>query len=311
MGSSLGGALGTIGSGISGAVGDAGGFLSSLFGGGSGGGIPAVPDAGVGAVGAAPVASAPTSPAITAGPSASAVADPLGLGGGTGGATGIGGGSDVLSQYLGGGSGVTPNLPAQTITTDPVNIPGLNAGGATPAAPTTPASASTPAASRGLFGNNPALQTALGTGVVGLDLLKGLQTPPGVSSLKDLAGQEKNLATAGQAQEWAGNNGVLPAGANAKVQQNLNASIAAIKSNYAKMGMSGSSAETADINAAQQAALAETFQIGQGLAQQGLSEVTSATGLEGTLLGQILQAETAQDTALGQSLAGFAGATAH
>lgn len=312
----LSGLIGNVGNGLSTAAGDVGSafggatdFLGNLFSGGGSSAIPVPTTPDLGAVPTTPTIPTPTSGgAISAGPSAAAVADPLGAAA----SGGISAGSDVLSQALGAGAtGVTPNLPAQApITADSTTIPGLNTtplpGGVSATAPT--ASASPPA--NGGFFQNPNVKNALGAGVLGLDLFKGLQTPPGVSALKTLAGQEGNLAKVGQAQEWAGNNGILPAGAEAKVQANLNASIAAIKSNYAKMGMSGSSAETADINAAKQAAEAETFQIGQGYAQQGLSELQTAMGAQDTLLSQILNAETAQDTALGQSLAAFAGATA-
>ena len=128
--------------------------------------------------------------------------------------------------------------------------------------------------------------------------------------MQALLGQQQALANTYGSEAQAEQQGLLPAGAEALVQNNLNAKIAAIRTNYAKSGMSGSSAEIQDINAAKSQALADTFAVGQSMAQQGLQELQSATGQESSLLNYILAAETAQNTQLGNALASFAGAAA-
>lgn len=172
-------------------------------------------------------------------------------------------------------------------------------------------------------GGNNILQTLFGTGgsargllpqLVGggaiiKDLMSAGQLPKGSNQLLSEAGTQKGLADSYAAQAEGEGQGLLPAGAQALVQQNLNANVAAIKQKYAQLGMSGSSAEVQDINAARNASLAQTFAIGQSLAAQGLTEVSSASGLEASIMSQIMQAETAQNTQLGDALASFAGAS--
>lgn len=158
--------------------------------------------------------------------------------------------------------------------------------------------------------NAGALKDILGAGALGIDLIHANQTPPGVKSLQQLAGTQAGLAKSWEAQAQGEAQGILPAGAQALVQNNLKASEAAIRGKYAQMGMSGSSAEVQDLQAARAQALAETFQIGQQMAQTGLAESSQATGAETQLLQAILAAETAQGTELGNALAGFAGAAA-
>lgn len=152
------------------------------------------------------------------------------------------------------------------------------------------------------------LKTALGTGVLGYDIYKGTQTPPQVKALQALEGQQAGLAKTFASEAQAENQGILPSGAEQFIDQSLNAEVAAIRSKYAQLGMSGSSAEVQDINAAKNQALALRFQIGQQLASQGLNEVNAATGEQDSLLQAILTAETQQGSALGDALAQFAGA---
>jgi hypothetical protein len=70
--------------------------------------------------------------------------------------------------------------------------------------------------------------------------------------------------------------------------------------------MSGSSAEQADIANAQAQGLQESFALGQSMAQQGLQQVTQDQGTINTLLAQILNAQTAQDSELGNTLSELA-----
>jgi hypothetical protein len=162
----------------------------------------------------------------------------------------------------------------------------------------------------GQGGQSQALKDILGAGVLGVDIARGSQTPPEVKQLQSMAGTDAATAKSFLAQAQGEGQGVLPAGAQALVQNNLDAQIAAIKNRYSQLHMSGSTAETQDINAAKSAALAQTFEIGNTLAQQGLNESNAASGQQDALLQAILAAETAQGTQLGDALAGFAGAAA-
>lgn len=112
--------------------------------------------------------------------------------------------------------------------------------------------------------------------------------------------------------------GKLPPAAQAAVDAESNASVAAIKSKYASLGMSGSTAETQDISSAKSAAVSQSFAIAQQLAQEGLAaltttpaagSVTQLGGDAGQLLEALLQSETTQSTQLGQALAQFAAAS--
>lgn len=165
------------------------------------------------------------------------------------------------------------------------------------------------AGSPSLLGKGGILPQLVGGGAIIKDLASAGQLPKGSNQLLSEAGTQAGLAKSYAAQAEGEGQGILPAGAQALVQQNLDANVAAIKTKYAGLGMSGSSAETQDINAARNQALAQTFAIGQSLAQSGLQEVTSSSGLEANILNQIMNAETAQNTQLGDALASFAGAS--
>lgn len=85
---------------------------------------------------------------------------------------------------------------------------------------------------------------------------------------------------------------------------------AAIRQRYAGMHMSGSTAEAADLNAAAQAGVDEQFKIGQQEATAGLSAAAALSGQSAQAYLALLNAQTAKDTQLGNSLASFAGAVA-
>lgn len=144
-------------------------------------------------------------------------------------------------------------------------------------------------------------------GLLGYSLLNANKTPPEVQSLKNLAGQEGAIATEEGKIGQGGQMGLLGASGDAMLNQQLQSQQAAIRSRYAAMGMSGSSAEQADLAGAAQSSLAERFALGQNVAQTGLTAAQQATGVQSQLLQQIMQQETAQGSELGDILAQFAG----
>lgn len=309
----MGDVLSSIGSGIGTAASDVGGFFSGigsdLFGGGGSTGMGAIPPA------AQPIAAAPlpdisptTASTPSAATSAASIANPFPNAGGLG--------SPEMDPSF--GSVQAPNAmtaaQAGPQLTQPTAIGALTGAPGADVKPTGGILAQLFGGGAGGAGgagggHSDLIQKLLGTGLIGMDLIKATQKPAGVGALEQLAGQDKGLAKSFGAQAQGEAEGILPAGAQALIQNNLNANTAAIKTKYSQMGMSGSSAEVQDLNAARSQALAQTFAIGNQLSTQALNEVTSASGQEASLLQAIMSAETAQGTEIGDQLAQFAGLT--
>jgi hypothetical protein len=138
---------------------------------------------------------------------------------------------------------------------------------------------------------------------------------PNQGALTGVAGQAANAA--GNANAYAGTlespltTGVLPQGAQEQVTQALNDSITSIKSKYASLGLTGSTAEQAAISEAQSQSQQMTFTIAQQMAQTGIqagNQATADLGLEGTIYNDLTQAQISQDTALQNAIASFTGA---
>lgn len=114
--------------------------------------------------------------------------------------------------------------------------------------------------------------------------------------------------------------GSLPSGAEAELSQATQSAIATIRSQYASMGLSGSTMEQQAINEVQSNALTQRYNIATQMAQTGLNEINTGEGVTGqgtgalnsassiytNLLNQSLQ----QDEALQQAISGFAGQVA-
>lgn len=83
---------------------------------------------------------------------------------------------------------------------------------------------------------------------------------------------------------------------------------AAIRSRYSAMGMSGSTAEQDDLNAAAEAGVDMQFKVGQQMASTGLAAIAALSGQSAAAYASLLNAQTAKNTALGNALANFAGA---
>jgi hypothetical protein len=97
------------------------------------------------------------------------------------------------------------------------------------------------------------------------------------------------------------------------VSQGLQSAQAAIKSKYAAMGLSGSTMETQDLNAAQTNASSQAFQMANTLTQTGLTEAgvsQSDLGGASTIYQAIMNEQLSADEALQKALAQFASAAA-
>lgn len=155
-----------------------------------------------------------------------------------------------------------------------------------------------------LLGN----KKALGAGTLGLSTLLGQLNKPSLSGVQGLEKQQAGLAQNQGELAQAEQQGLLPAGANQMFQGLLNSQLATIRQKYAQMGMTGSTAEMQDLNAARESVMAQLFQVGQTMAGQSWGNMQKATGVENTLLKQIYDAQVANSEGLGKSLANFAAA---
>jgi hypothetical protein len=301
-------------------AGDMGGGLSSLFG----------LNPGAGAMNGSPGASAAAA-ASPAGTGVSGSLPGMPTGGGSGlSVAGAGGLPSIAPSLAADGpnadsflqsfSGFKPADPSAIYTGDPTlkldRPASAMAQGATNAADglnAHPITGATPHVG-GMQGLLQQLMTPKGAmmgmeaGMIGKNLFGG--DSASLKSLKhmqsDLAGRAKQLGAASDAEKL----GHLPQPAQDIIDRSVQQRIAQIRQQYASAGLSGSSAEAQDIAAAQQDGVMKAFEIGQGMASQGISEMQTDLGSSAGLLQAIMQQEAAQGTELGTLLAKFAGLTA-
>lgn len=187
------------------------------------------------------------------------------------------------------------------------------------------AAASSPAAGGGLSSLFPAgsgnLAAILGLGLGGQLLAPslmnalGLNKVPQQGALESIAKQAQGLGASQQAYgtslEQPLATGVLPAPQQAQVDQALESANAVTKSKFANLGLSGSTMEAEALAQNQQNSLAVQATIETQMAQTGqaaIGDAVSALGIQDSTIGQIMNAQVAQDTALQQSIGQFAAA---
>lgn len=297
---------------IGGATGGVGAGISDLAGG------PSI----TGATGGGDLSTAPAAPA-------SAVANDLGIS--TAGASGTsaaglaapsgvgGGGMTDLSQIdasgsfapSGSGDTVAPSdtsvpfgsdqVPTQAITGAP-RVPtdggGIGTGGGT----TVMNAISDPTA-----GN---IMKALGANAGPLAAIGGIgynatqnQNVPGTAQLKS---QADTMAAQGTQLQSYLTSGTLPPGAQTAIDQALNAAAAKIRSDYAARGMTGSSAETQDLNSLQLQGKAQAFDMASKLLQTGVNE----SGLASQIYENLVGINTKQAASMGGAIGNLAAALA-
>ena len=125
---------------------------------------------------------------------------------------------------------------------------------------------------------------AVPAAVIGYDAIESGKTPKGFNQLQSEAGQDMQQ---GQQLESYLQNGTLPPGLAGAVAQNLAATQAAIKSRYAAINMSGSSAEQQDLMNAATQSQADSAQLAMGLLSQGISETGQSSGIYENLIKDI------------------------
>lgn len=143
----------------------------------------------------------------------------------------------------------------------------------------------------------------LGGLTIGNDLLKGNQTLPGETQIGAIANQLGDQSK--QLSSYLAN-GTLPPGVDAALRQAGTSAQAAIRSQYAARGMSGSSAEAADLANVHNTIATQGASIATNLLNTGINEAN----LSASLYGQIMKNAMEQDNQLSSALATLAAASA-
>jgi hypothetical protein len=176
------------------------------------------------------------------------------------------------------------------------------------------------AKSSSLFGNVSGSSLAgagVAGGLLGYDLLKGNPTDPNMGALSSeagaLAGTGSSLLSTGQGLQSYLQQGTLPPGLQAKVEQDTQANKARITQNAATTGSSAdprqNSALTQDLANADRSGTAESADYQMKLAQTGQSLIDSglkATGMSSQLYESLYKYDQQQNSDLMSSIASFA-----
>jgi len=196
----------------------------------------------------------------------------------------------------------------------------LSTAAGTPAATTaTPAAvapaATTPAATAtggfnplGSIGSSIAKNplSLVGAGGLVYDLIKGNQPPGGSANYDALTAQAQQADAQSQQQESYLTSGTLPPGVQASVDAAKESAMATIRSQYANMGQSGSSAEAEALSNAEQLAVSSGATIATQLYSTGITQAQ----LSDQIYQSLMQAMVQQDTAMSQAVGNFAGSLA-
>lgn len=139
-------------------------------------------------------------------------------------------------------------------------------------------------------------------GISGAGLVANLAMGGGSNSAeKQLKGIAAGQSAQGQQLQSYLASGTLPPGAQQWVDNQTAAQKASIKSKYANLGMSGSTAETQELNQVDANASAQMFQIATELLNTGVSE----TGASGTLYNYLMQAQNADQKDVSGAIQNF------
>jgi hypothetical protein len=217
-----------------------------------------------------------------------------------------GGGTNpaAIADLTQGGAPLAPNISAPNLAA----LSALNPGDPGLAAATATGSAGTGGGSvlsRGLFGEPGSVisdltkPTTLLTGGAALAPLLMGNTIPGLS---DLQNQAKTFNAMGTPLAQSLTTGQLPAGAQTSLDAATRAAQAAVRSQYANMGLSGSSQEADQLAGVAAKEATQKVAMLEDLTGIGLKEMGMAT----PLLTQIMQSRLAQDQQMQQAIAKLA-----
>jgi hypothetical protein len=242
--------------------------------------------------GVAGISADPGSLASTAGSS-----DPMGAGVGLGGTTptsAAGSAPAALSVDPGAAgqlpSGVSPVGPLSEPGAG--NLPGISSGGGG-------GFSDILGKAGGYLEKNPG--TALSALSLGKSILGGQQQPTAMKNLGNLANSQG--AQSQQLESYL-QSGTLPPGTQEQIDLATRNAEATIRSRYAGMGQSGSSAEANDIANARLQAAGQGQQIAVNLLQQGISEAN----LSGQLFAEIMNLQNQQNGQVSSAIGNFANA---
>ena len=154
----------------------------------------------------------------------------------------------------------------------------------------------------GLFGTQITPAAAVGALGLGYDVLKN-QGNLNLSSMGSIATQQ---AAMGQVNQGYLQSGQLPPGVQQGITAQLGANQAAIKAQYANLGMSGSTMETQALQGAQQAATQEHLNLAMGLLKTGIGQ----TGLSADLYSSIVKLQGDENKGMMDAVSNFAAALA-
>ncbi len=118
---------------------------------------------------------------------------------------------------------------------------------------------------------------------------------------KAVQGMAQNANAQGTQLESYLSNGTLPPGAQQYVDQQTAGQKASIRSKYAQLGMSGSTAESQELAQVDTAAQAQMFQLASQLYQTGVSQ----TGASAQLYNTLMNAENQDNSAMGSAISNF------
>lgn len=138
--------------------------------------------------------------------------------------------------------------------------------------------------------------------LLGYEAIKGNQTPPGLNAI---SGEANQLNAQSQQLQSYLTSGTLPPGVSTALSQAAKQAEATIRSQYASRGMSGSSAEQADLANVQNTIVSQGASIAQNLLTTGVQEA----GLAANLYAQIMQTSLQQDQQLGNAITSLASAS--
>jgi len=140
----------------------------------------------------------------------------------------------------------------------------------------------------------------------GSELLQQQQNRKALKPFQAQLAEQQHIAENARQLATAEQEGILPPAAQQTLQHNLDAARAAVQAKYASMGMTGSTAEAQDLQALNDQVIAQQFQLGQSMAQQGLTQAAQGDANTMNLLDYIAQTEASQGTDLGNIISQFA-----
>ena len=313
LGSGIMSGLGSAASGIGSAIGGIPSDIMGMFGSPQGAGATASPTGPGGNVGTISAggstgtgaAAMPAAPAVPSSAGSLASANPADINSMVSGSASVAPVNADLASVMSGQNPLSsPEFPGVTPVSGTVdNLSPMNvAKGMTPTVQANPNV--TPAASFAQQLMTPqGLMKAAGVGLPLFQMIQASQPSTAEKALKAQLGKDQQQATLEQNQYNAAESGQIPQALKAASDLALQQKIAGIKQNYASAGLSGSSAEATDVANATIQQQAQDFQQAQQLAQSALSAYGTDMGQTTSLLGQILNAETAQGTEVGTAMA--------